>query len=151
MITNVAAVTIYNARLDAETRRSKYIPTVIRGVSYVEAKGATVNGNGVWSDAVQYKIRVPAGAEVQDGRTYLPGLEYAKLDDEAARRHWTIQKKDLMVLGAVTEPAGSPAVFEDTLDNYAREHSLNLIHVTEYADDTMGGSRYTKHWRIGGQ
>lgn len=151
MITNVDAVTVFNSRLDSESRRNKYIPTLIRGVSYVEAKGATVNGNGVWSDSVQYKIRVPVQAKIQDDRTYLPDLEYAKLDDEAARKHWTIQKQDLVVLGDASELDGGSAVFEDMLNSYAREHSLNLIRVTEYADDTMGGSRHTRHWRIGGQ
>lgn len=151
MITNVIAVTVFNSRVDSGSRRNKYMPTLIRGVTYVEAKGATVNGNGVWSDSVQYKIRVPIRAKIQDGRTYLPGLEYAKLDDEAARKHWTIQKQDLVVLGDVSDLDDGSAVFEDTLNNYAKEHSLNLIRVTEYADDTMGGSRYTRHWRIGGQ
>ena len=47
MITN-AAITIFNGRMDKEERRMKYFPTVIRGVSYQEAKGATVASNGVW-------------------------------------------------------------------------------------------------------
>ena len=47
MITN-ATITIFNGRMDKEERRMKYFPTVIRGVSYQEAKGATVASNGVW-------------------------------------------------------------------------------------------------------
>ena len=149
MVTNVDAVTVFNGRLDKETRRTKYIPTLIRGVSYVEAKGATVTNNGVWSDSVQYKIRVPLIAVVQDGRTYTPDLNYAKLDDDEAVKHWTIRKGDLVVRGEYA--GGKPLPYEDEINAYAKEQGFDLIHITEYADDTDGGSLYTKHWRIGGK
>ena len=146
MITN-AAITIFNGRTDKEERRMKYFPTVIRGVSYQEAKGATVASNGVWGDNVNYKIRIPfMGSEIQDRRLYVPCLEYAQLGDEEAPAHWTIKKGDLIVLG---EYPGDP-VYEDALTAHARENSLDLIHVTEYADNTMGGSLYVRHYRIGG-
>lgn len=149
MITNVKAVTVFNGRLDKETRRKIYIPTVIRGVSYVEAKGATVTNNGVWSDDVQYKIRVPLAAAVQDGRKYMRDLSYAKLGNEEAVRYWTIQKEDMIVRG---EYAGERStMYEDELSAYAKEQGLNLIRITEYADNTDGGSLYTRHWRIGGK
>lgn len=142
MVTN-AAITIFNGRVDKEARRKAYTHTVIRGVSYVEAKGANVTNNGVWSDNVQYKIRVPLTADFQDGRTYLPAVEYAKLDDGEALKHWTISREDLIVKG---EYAGECApVYEDALKG------LELIRVTEYADSTEGGSLYTRHWRIGGK
>lgn len=149
MITNVDAVTVFNGRTDKATRRKIYIPTVIRGVSYVEGKGSKVADNGVWSDDVQYKIRVPLIAEVQDNREYMRDLNYAKLDNEEAAKYWTIQKGDLVVRG---EYAGdSPLLGEDEISAYAKEQGLDLIRVTEYADDTSGGSLYTRHWRIGGK
>lgn len=148
MITNADAVTVFNGRMDKETRRTKYIPTLIRGVSYVEAKGATVTNNGVWSDIVQYKIRVPLIAVVQDGRQYIPALKYTQLDDDGAVNHWTINKGDLAIKG---EYIGDVPLYQDALTAYAKEHGLDLIHVTEYADDTDGGSLYTRHWRIGGK
>lgn len=149
MITNVDAVTVFNGRTDKATRRKIYIPTVIRGVSYVEGKGSKVADNGVWSDDVQYKIRVPLIAVVQDNREYMRDLNYAKLDNEEAAKYWTIQKGDLVVRG---EYAGdSPLLYEDELTAYAKEQGLDLIHVTEYADDTDGGSLYSRHWRIGGK
>ena len=149
MITNVDAVTVFNGRTDKATRRKTYIPTVIRGVSYVEGKGSKVADNGVWSDDVQYKIRVPLIAVVQDNREYMRDLNYAKLDNEEAAKYWTIQKGDLVVRG---EYAGdSPLLGEDEISAYAKEQGLDLIHVTEYADDTSGGSLYTRHWRIGGK
>ena len=149
MITNVDAVTVFNGRTDKATRRKIYIPTVIRGVSYVEGKGSKVADNGVWSDDVQYKIRVPLIAVVQDNRKYMRDLNYAKLDNEEAAKYWTIQKGDLVVRG---EYAGdSPLLGEDEISAYAKEQGLDLISVTEYADDTSGGSLYTRHWRIGGK
>ena len=149
MITNVDAVTVFNGRTDKATRRKIYIPTVIRGVSYVEGKGSKVADNGVWSDDVQYKIRVPLIAVVQDNREYMRDLNYAKLDNEEAAKYWTIQKGDRVVGG---EYAGdSPLLGEDEISAYAKEQGLDLIHVTEYADDTSGGSLYTRHWRIGGK
>ena len=149
MITNVDAVTVFNGRTDKATRRKIYIPTVIRGVSYVEGNGSKVADNGVWSDDVQYKIRVPLIAVVQDNREYMRDLNYAKLDNEEAAKYWTIQKGDLVVRG---EYAGdSPLLGEDEISAYAKEQGLDLIHVTEYADDTSGGSLYTRHWRIGGK
>ena len=149
MITNVDAVIVFNGRTDKATRRKIYIPTVIRGVSYVEGKGSKVADNGVWSDDVQYKIRVPLIAVVQDNRKYMRDLNYAKLDNEEAAKYWTIQKGDLVVRG---EYAGdSPLLGEDEISAYAKEQGLDLIHVTEYADDTSGGSLYTRHWRIGGK
>lgn len=149
MITNVDAVTVFNGRTNKATRRKIYIPTVIRGVSYVEGKGSKVADNGVWSDDVQYKIRVPLIAAVQDNREYMRDLNYAKLDNEEAAKYWTIQKGDLVVRG---EYAGdSPLLGEDEISAYSKEQGLDLIRVTEYADDTSGGSLYTRHWRIGGK
>lgn len=149
MITNVDAVTVFNGRTNKATRRKIYIPTVIKGVSYVEGKGSKVADNGVWSDDVQYKIRVPLIAVVQDNREYMRDLNYAKLDNEEAAKYWTIQKGDLVVRG---EYAGdSPLLGEDEISAYSKEQGLDLIRVTEYADDTSGGSLYTRHWRIGGK
>ena len=149
MVTNVAAVTVFNGRADKATRRKVYIPTVIRGVSYVEAKGATVTNNGVWSDNVQHKIRIPVTADIQEHRIFTPDLSYAKLDNDEAVKYWTIQKGDMVARG---EYAGeNTLLYEDELNAYAKEQGLDLFYITEYADDTDGGSRYTKHWRIGGK
>lgn len=147
MITN-AAITIFNGRTDKGERRTKYFPTVIRGVSYQEAKGATIASNGVWGENVNFKIRIPlVGSAVQDKRLYMPCLEYARLEDTEAAAYWTIKKGDLIVLG---EHPGDP-MFEDAVNAYARENAIDMIHVTEYADNTAGGSLYVRHYRIGGK
>lgn len=148
MIANVDAVTVFNGRLNRETRRMIFIPTVIRGVSCMEAKGSSVANNGVWSSDVQVKMRIPFSAAVQDSRQYLPCLRYAGLDDGEAAKYWTIRKEDLMIRG---EYVGEQPLYEDEINTYAKEQGLDLIRITEYADNTAGGSRYTKHWRIGGK
>lgn len=143
------AVTVFNGRTDKAARRKIFIPTVIRGVSYVEGKGSRVADNGVWSEDVQYKLRIPFKAEIQDKRSYLPCQRYAALDDEAAKKHWTIRKEDLMIMG---EYAGeSLLLYEDELARHVQENGLELIRITEYADNTSGGGMYTRHWRIGGK
>lgn len=149
MTTNMEAMTVFNGRTDKGTRRKVFIPTVIRDISYVEGKGSKVANNGVWSDDVQYKMRIPMTAGIQDERVYVPDLNYAKLDNEGAVKHWTIQKGDLLILG---EYAGENSMlYEDELAVYAKEQGLDLIRITEYADNTSGGSLYLRHWRIGGK
>ena len=79
----------------------------------------------------------------------MPDLNYAKLDNEEAEGHWTIQKGDLIICG---EYAGEKSLlYEDELTVYAKEQGKNLIRITEYADNTSGGSLYLSHWRIGGK
>ena len=149
MVTNMEAMTVFNGRTDKGARRKVFIPTVIRNISYVEGKGSKVANNGVWSDDVQYKIRIPMTAEFQDNRVYVPALNYAKLENEEAARHWTIQKGDMVIRGVYS--GGNPMLYEDELDAYAKEQGLDLIHITEYADNTSGGSPFLRHWRIGGK
>lgn len=149
MITNVEAVTVFNGRTDKAERRKIYIPTVIYGVSCAEAKGSTVTDNGVWSADVQYKIRIPLAAQVQDNRAYLPEQRYVKLETVEALGHWTISKGDFIIRG---EYAGEKKqLYEDELQAYAREGCTEQIRITEYADNTSGGSLYLRHWRIGGK
>ncbi len=149
MFTNADAVTVFNGRTDGKTRRKIFIPTVIRGVSCVGAKGSTVAGNGVWGSDVRYKIRIPLDAAVRNGREYMRDLDYAGLGNEEAAKYWTVQKGDLAVRGEYS--GGDSLLYEDEITAYARERGLDLIRVTEYADNTAGGSPYLKHWRIGGK
>lgn len=130
------------------TRRKKYIPTVIRGVSCVVAKGATVTNNGVWSSDVQYKIRIPVDADIQDGRTYMQAAGYAGLDDQEAGSRWTIARGDMVAMG---EYSGDSPLYEDRLQAFAGKTGMELVRITEYADNTSGGHPCTRHWRIGGK
>ena len=148
MTVNMGAVTVFNGRTDKKERRKMFVPTVVRGVSYVESKGSAVADNGVWSADVQYKRRVPVSAAVQANRAYLPEQRYAGLETEDALGYWTISRGDYVILG---EHAMEDVMYEDRLQAYAREKCLDLIRITEYADNTFGGSPYTRHWRIGGK
>lgn len=148
MTTNMEAVTVFNGITEVGTRRKAFYPTVIRNVSYVEAKGSTVANNGVWSEDIQYKIRIPLTSEIQEDRIYMSDLCYARLGNEETEKYWTIQKGDLVIRG---EYSGKSPLYEDELAAYARELGTDLIRVTEYADNTAGGSLYLRHWRIGGK
>ena len=149
MITNVEAVTVFNGRTDKAERRKMYTPTIIYGVCYAEAKGSSVTDNGVWSADVQYKIRSPITSPVQDNRAYLPEQRYAKLEKEEALGHWTISKGDFIICG---EYSGDKLLlYEEELQAYVRENCAEQIRITEYADNTAGGSMYMRHWRIGGR
>ena len=149
MVTNVDAVTVFNGRTDKIERRKVYIPTIIKGVSYVEAKGSSVADNGVWSADVQYKVRIPMAARVQKNRAYLPEQRYAKLEQEEDLGYWTISKGDFIICGEYT--GEKLLLYEDELQIYVRETCTEQIRITEYADNTAGGSLYMRHWRIGGK
>lgn len=146
MLTN-ADITIFNSRLNTAERREEYIPTVIRGVSFHESVGSTVSSSGAWSDAMQFRIRIPEGAAVQDGRTYLPEREYAALDDTAAVQHWTLKRGD-MLMRAVYDSAG--AISQAEVAAAAEATGTALISIVEYADDTSRGATGSRHWRVGG-
>ena len=88
-------------------------------------------------------------ASVQDDREYMRDLNYAKLDNEEAAKYWTVQKGDMIVPGKY---AGETSLlYEDEITVWAKEQGLDLIKITEHADNTTGGSLYTRHLRIGGK
>lgn len=124
------------------------MPTLIHHVSYVEAKGSNVN-NGVWSNTMQYKLRIPIMAVVQDNRIYLPQSHYINLTDEEIQNYWTIQLGDL-IIKTQNQIKKSPT-YEDELITFIKHQGLTIIKITDFADNTSGNNLYTKHWRIGGK
>ena len=123
MMTTNADITIFNAVYDKTTRNEKFIPTVIRNVSFYAAE--TVNTNdGVLTDQSAYKIRIPyLGAEIRHG--------------------------DLITLGVY---AGNAAILTRTeASEWASGTGIKMISITDYADNTARGCDSTKHWRIGGR
>jgi hypothetical protein len=151
VVTNVDAVTVFNGRTDSVTRRKKYIPTVIRGVSCVESKGSTVTNSGVWSADVQYRLRIPADAGIQHGRIYVQEARYAGLDDGEAGSCWTAARGDMVALGDCTGSGSPQMLYEDEIQKLVQGHGFSLFRITEYADNTSGGHPCTRHWRIGGK
>ena len=127
-------ITIYNCRLDEETRREAYYPTVIRGVSYHESIGESGSPKNR-SEASGYEIRIPLNADTS-GREYVDAGTYRGLSD--ASGYWTIQEDDLIRIGCYP----GPAVYLDEL------RDAKYMIIGNHADNTKRGSRFTRHWRI---
>lgn len=141
------AITLFNKRLSTD-RREVYIPTCITGASFFESRGSGHSTDGIHSESITYKLRIPVDAKVQDDRTYLSETAFRALTAEEARGHWTIQKGDI-VLACATEL--TDLVEERKLKELARGNLVNVITVKEYADNTIRGSMAVRHWRIGGE
>lgn len=136
------AITVFNKRLGAD-RREVYFPTCIRSASFLENKSSSHSADGAHSQSLTYKLRIPLGAKIQDGRSYVPAAKYRQLDAEEAAKCWTIQTGDY-VLPMETELTAP-------VDQKQLEALGQPIYVKEYADNTIRGSAAVKHWRIGGE
>ena len=95
------AITVFNKRLGAD-RREVYFPTCIRSASFLENKSSGHSTDGAHSQSLAYKLRIPLGAKIQDGRSYVPADKFRQLDEDAAAKAWTLQTGDY-VLPMATE------------------------------------------------
>jgi hypothetical protein len=91
-------ITVFNARLDAETGFDVYIPTVINGVSWHCELASTVDSSGLKA-ANKFTIRIPANADCS-GKTYAPATEYA---GAASENCFTIRNGDIVIKGEAAE------------------------------------------------
>ena len=95
MIIN-AEVTIYNRKVNPDTRKVEYFGHVSPCHYYCENKVITGDkGDGGLKHADVFKIRIPA--EYLDG--YVVPDEYAKLPYSPEMTAWTVEKEDLFILG----------------------------------------------------
>lgn len=143
-MTTQGAITIYNKRA-GDDRRDVYVPTLIGAASYSEALGSE-RSKGDTEERLQYKLRIPLGAEIQDGRRYVPEQVYKSAKDVSGM--WTIGQLDLVTRG---EPVVSVPATEREIRESANAAGLAVIVVKEYADNTGRGSRNVRHWRILGR
>ncbi len=141
------AITIFNKRLSTD-RREVYFLTRISGASYLESKGSGQSSDGVHSEQMTYKLRIPVDAKVQDARTYVGEKAYKATPADDVGQYWTIQKGDI-VLPHEVDLAGP--VDEAWIKRLAADHLVEVITVKEYADNTIRGSTAVKHWRIEGE
>ena len=81
---------------------------------------------------------------------YVPEHEYSRLSSEEKKRSWTLQKNSYVMVfreGIIRDRKEfSP---EEVLD-FGKKYDDFFI-VTEYADNTIRGTDFTKHWRVGGR
>lgn len=137
-------ITVYNKRIGAD-RRDVYVPTRISAASYAESRGSIHKARDT-EETLDYMLRVPVTARIQDGRKYVPEDVYKRADDVTGM--WTLSQLDLVTIGepVVTEPETERAVRES-----AAAAGKDVITIAEYADNTLRGSRAVQHWRIGGR
>lgn len=136
MITN-ADITIYNRKLNPETRQYVWSRTVISDVHwYTDQKVQILAGDKGLSSADLYKIRIPKESFPPG---YLPPQEYAVLPFGEHRTYWTIENGDLFVHGIV------PDEIEKESD-LAKKHYV-FGKVMSHSDNLFG---LNSHIRIGG-
>lgn len=138
-------ITLFNAKPGAD-RREVFFPTVIDSVSYASRR-ASSSSKGVRTEGMTYSLRVPVNARVIDDKTYVDEKAFKAMSDEEALKHWTLRNGDCILVGAYFDAV--PCTMQE-LTALADRVMANLIHVNEYADNTLRGSDAVRHWRIGG-
>ena len=137
-------IILFNLRLDKTDRREKLIPTRIKGVSFYDTRSSS--GTDSRQENLDFKIRIPITAQVEEGRVYIDERLYAELTDEEALKYWTLQKGCYVI-----EDQGDSFRNEPITTDSLKEARPDIITVMEYADNTRRGSDMVKHWRIGGR
>lgn len=128
------SLTIYNRKLNLETKQYVYNRTEIPEIHWYTDQKTSVSDKGLASADI-YKIRIPGN---QTGN-FLPASEYAALSFGEEKNYWTVENGDLFVKGIVT-------------DEITKESDLKNKHyvygkVMSYSDNRKGG---IPHIRIGG-
>lgn len=154
MIAATHNIILFNKRLDSETRRDVFIATFISGVSVYNNKHSTSDDN-FHRATENFKIRIPITANIQNNKTYIPETRYDDLNFSEAMEYWTLHTEDLIIVYgsenidfSLLESALSQQQIEEIANNYGLQKEV--ISVVDYSDNTLRGSKRTKHWRIGG-
>lgn len=136
MLTN-ADLTIYNRKLNPETRQYEWCRTELENIYwYTDQKVQILADSKGLSSADLIKIRIPTAGRAKQ---YLPAEEYAALPISEQPAYWTVENGDLFVKGIVT-------------DEIKKESDLQNKHyvigkVLSHSDNRFGVS---PHIRIGG-
>lgn len=141
MITN-SDITIFNKRYVREERTDKFIPTRIKGVSFVSKMGVAT-GNQELSSTNSHIIRIPYDADTE-GKQYVDPKTYASLSDEDVSGYWTLQ------FGAIIIPGLIDGDIPATETELRKNHS-DVVFVKEFSDNRTRCSNKMKHWRVGGE
>ena len=130
------AITVFNARVDPQTRCEAYAPTVLRGCRWFARRGAKAAEGGLKGDELLV-VRVPIDVDA-GGRRYTEPRDYhaaASVDGL-----WTLQPGDVVVKGVVAgtdTPAQLRVRFAD---------AFTVLRVTDSRSAPRG-----KHWKIEGR
>lgn len=129
MFTN-ADCTVFNKRLDRETRADIWHKTYIRGVYWESAGGVTTNSTTKTTQDDSLFMAVPDNADA-GGKIYVSPTEYKAASPEAA---FTFAPEDIVVKGIVPENIGDAISVADLQRKYD-----DLHFITECKDFRFGG------------
>ena len=129
-------VTVFNAKLDAESGMDAYYPTVISGVSWYCETASTVDASGLKA-ADKFTIRIPEDADFS-GKSYAPPAAYATGDPASV---FTLKTGDILVKGAVDQAGLRPADLQRMCGEI-----VTILGVT----DNRRAPR-ARHWRVVGK
>lgn len=128
-------ITVFNAKLNPDTGSDDYLATVISGVSWFCEIVSNVDSSGLKS-ANKFTIRIPETADFS-GKAYTAPREYAGAADVG--RLFTLQNGDIIVRGAVEDPAARPAVL------HKQYEAFTVLGVTD-----SRRARNAPHWKVVG-
>ena len=135
MITN-SDMTIYNQKINPETKLTEYVRTQITGIHWYMEQKTSVDDKGLHSKDI-YKIRIPEAAGTGTKR-YVTPEQYQAMEDVSGV--WTIQNGDVFVKGLVNDSIKKAS---DIFSKYPECSGR----VFSWSDNRFGG---LSHWRIGG-
>ena len=144
MIPN-ADIIIFNKAIGAD-RREMFLPTVIYNACWYASSSLDNNG----STSGNFKVRIPYRSAIDGRKHYVPEHEYSRLSSEEKKRSWTLQKNSYVMVfreGVIRDR--KEFSLEEVLD-FGKKYDDFFV-VTEYADNTIRGTDFTKHWRVGGR
>ena len=128
-------ITVFNAKLNPETSSDDYNATIITGVSWFCEIVSNVDSSGLKA-ANKFTIRIPESADFGD-KKYASPLDYA--DSENVSDLFTLRNGDIIVHGAVTEPAPRPAIL------HQKYEAFTVLGVTDNRR-----ARNAPHWKVVG-
>lgn len=134
MLTN-ADLTIYNRKLNPETRQYTWHRTELRGIHWYTDQKVQIGDKGLVS-ADMIKIRIPIGNRY---KPYLSPEEYAALPYGRHINYWTVENADLFVRGIVRD--------EITKESDLQKKHYVVGKVLSHSDNRRG---HSPHIRIGG-
>ena len=138
MINCNETVTVFNARVDPETGGKAWMPTVIEGAGWFMTDATAVDAaRGGLTAADRCVIRIPEGADA-GGKAFVDPLAYASAESVAGL--WTLANGDVVVRGAVTGAAWTPAALKRAFAD-----CVTVLSVTDNMRAPMA-----RHWRVVG-
>ena len=103
-------ITVFNRRINPETRMEDYVPTVISGVSWYSRLRASVGERGL-NSADEFIVRIPVDADF-GGKTYVDPVSYKA--ETIVSGVFTLASDDIVVKGIAASGTVSPGTLHES-------------------------------------